>query len=550
MVKGTQAVGSGMVKGTQAVGSGVVSAAETVGSGVVSAAESVGSGVVSAAETVGSGVAAVGSGVVKTGEVVGSAAVSGETVDEEAELQVGMMLKVPVREKRKTSRQIQSDSFLSNLSQAFKEVETGDTEQVDTRCMIISNNSVGPLTNNPECGYLIVERNVIILTWGKGNPIHLEQENIQGVNLLYGEEELVGFQADHQQSADTLSLQVVSTSFSESDVFPTCDEQPELEDSSAGTEDISPRHLKTEDSVSDELSNNSSLKNQSFDEHFQVTELSRSKSDEKQDEKTEERVNLGRKRSRKRTISKDRRQSLHYEDTMATYLLIQLSKNCEISEEVCKLKEDKPINLSSETPEFLLRIPNEVVVRLFGMLSRNLSSVYGSAELVDMTGIKQLTIQSLMAGNGDLQVAAVLGQKSTSYEEDCTLPSMDEDTQILEPDEIAAILPNLPPRVVNHTWIKAFSTDRDGFSLSTFYRKLQNLENPVLLVIEDVEDHVFGSLLSEPPLQTDAFTGTGESWLFSIQDDSENSVEIYHWSKKNELFCKVKHTPLLFYISN
>lgn len=58
----------------------------------------------------------------------------------------------------------------------------------------------------------------------------------------------------------------------------------------------------------------------------QLSLFSRSKSDEKQDEKTEERVNLGRKRSRKRTISKDRRQSLHYEDTMATYLLIQLCK--------------------------------------------------------------------------------------------------------------------------------------------------------------------------------------------------------------------------------
>ena len=56
----------------------------------------------------------------------------------------------------------------------------------------------------------------------------------------------------------------------------------------------------------------------------QLSLFSRSKSDEKQDEK--ERVNLGRKRSRKRTISKDRRQSLHYEDTMATYLLIQLCK--------------------------------------------------------------------------------------------------------------------------------------------------------------------------------------------------------------------------------
>ena len=45
-----------------------------------------------------------------------------------------------------------------------------------------------------------------------------------------------------------------------------------------------------------------------------------------------------------------------------------------------------------------------VKVCLLYKYCKKIIKVYGSAELVDMTGIKQLTIQSLMAGNGDLQV--------------------------------------------------------------------------------------------------------------------------------------------------
>lgn len=48
---------------------------------------------------------------------------------------------------------------------------------------------------------------------------------------------------------------------------------------------------------------------------------------------------------------------------------------------------------------------------------------------------------------------------------------------------------------------------RDGFSLASLYRKMQPVDSVVLLVIKDVDEVIFGGLLSEPPQVTDSFTG-------------------------------------------
>jgi hypothetical protein len=36
-----------------------------------------------------------------------------------------------------------------------------------------------------------------------------------------------------------------------------------------------------------------------------------------------------------------------------------------------------------------------------------------------------------------------------------------------------------------------------------------------------------------------ACAGTGESWLFQFPADHTRSLEVYHWTKKNEFFVKV-----------
>ena len=59
-----------------------------------------------------------------------------------------------------------------------------------------------------------------------------------------------------------------------------------------------------------------------------------------EDKMVEDKAAPGRKRSRRRTASRDRRQSLLFEDTMATYLLIQLVK----VRKICVLVSGKNIN--------------------------------------------------------------------------------------------------------------------------------------------------------------------------------------------------------------
>ena len=121
-------------------------------------------------------------------------------------------------------------------------------------------------------------------------------------------------------------------------------------------------------------------------------------------------------------------------------------------------------------------------------------------------------------------MGAVLASKNSFCEpENGELPVLDTVSNILEEDDLLALRDRLPTRLENHPWTLAFSTTRDGFSLSQLYRKLHDVDSVVLLVIQvlltkeetrekfvlpqDVDQVIFGGLLSEPPQVTDSFTG-------------------------------------------
>lgn len=48
----------------------------------------------------------------------------------------------------------------------------------------------------------------------------------------------------------------------------------------------------------------------------------------------------------------------------------------------------------------------------------------------------------------------------------------------------------LPARAEGYSWSLVFSTSQHGFSLNSLYRKMQKLESPILIVIEDTEHNV------------------------------------------------------------
>lgn len=49
---------------------------------------------------------------------------------------------------------------------------------------------------------------------------------------------------------------------------------------------------------------------------------------------------------------------------------------------------------------------------------------------------------------------------------------------------------HLPARAEGYSWSLVFSTSQHGFSLNSLYRKMQRLESPVLVVIQDTDNNV------------------------------------------------------------
>ena len=92
----------------------------------------------------------------------------------------------------------------------------------------------------------------------------------------------------------------------------------------------------------------------------------------------------GRRASRKRTISKERRPSLLFEDQMATYFYVEMAEcyspptksKAKLPSQVsvspdCASQESPasaPWSLSTDKTAFIMRVPNESIIRLFSLL--------------------------------------------------------------------------------------------------------------------------------------------------------------------------------------
>ncbi|XP_012544484.1 oxygen resistance gene 1 isoform X20 [Bombyx mori] len=81
----------------------------------------------------------------------------------------------------------------------------------------------------------------------------------------------------------------------------------------------------------------------------------------------------------------------------------------------------------------------------------------------------------------------------------------------------------LPARAQGYMWSLAFSTSQHGFSLASMYRKMQRVDSPVLLVIQDTDNNVFGAMTSCALHPSEHFYGTGESFLYSFQRIEEDT---------------------------
>lgn len=130
-----------------------------------------------------------------------------------------------------------------------------------------------------------------------------------------------------------------------------------------------------------------------------------------------------------------------------------------------------------------------------------------------------------------------ISRKSTasSLNED-DQPELTEDSNILDKSQIAILSRELPSRTVGHRWDLVYSTAVHGISLKTLYRNTLSLETPILLVVADQEGKTFGAFMSDAPRISEGFYGTGESMLFSLEDNKQ--VKVYRWSGINTFFIK------------
>lgn len=129
-----------------------------------------------------------------------------------------------------------------------------------------------------------------------------------------------------------------------------------------------------------------------------------------------------------------------------------------------------------------------------------------------------------------------------SGERPTTIPDRDpeglanilDNSHILEASHVKELCKELPPRTVGHTWQLAYSTFRHGASLKSLYRRLSATDSPVLLVIKDALDEIFGAFLSDPLRPSEVFYGTGETFLFMLHP----RFKCFRWTGENSFFIK------------
>ncbi|VDO45456.1 unnamed protein product [Onchocerca flexuosa] len=105
------------------------------------------------------------------------------------------------------------------------------------------------------------------------------------------------------------------------------------------------------------------------------------------------------------------------------------------------------------------------------------------------------------------------------------LPDGAASSQILDEVMIRQMVDVLPARAAGYPWINIYNSEKHGFSLHTFYRKMIDWDeemSPTLLIIRDCNKNIFGAVVSTTVRPNEHFFGTGDScFLYKYVDDLE-----------------------------
>ncbi|KAF6203947.1 hypothetical protein GE061_002285 [Apolygus lucorum] len=145
----------------------------------------------------------------------------------------------------------------------------------------------------------------------------------------------------------------------------------------------------------------------------------------------------------------------------------------------------------------------------------------------------------LLSMSGELR-RTLYASSGTSLDLEAFIPELRGTTEILTEEHRKQLSRHLPARAEGYTWTLVFSTSQHGFSLNSLYRKMANIQSPILMVIEDTFNNVFGALTSCPLQISDHFYGTGESFLYRFAPD----LKVYKWTGENTYHIKGDYEAL------
>ncbi|NXD06404.1 NCOA7 protein, partial [Nothocercus nigrocapillus] len=196
-------------------------------------------------------------------------------------------------------------------------------------------------------------------------------------------------------------------------------------------------------------------------------------------------------------------------------------------------------------PEYWFAVPRERVDHLYTFFVQWSPEIYGKdakeqgfvvVEKEELDMIDNFFSEPTTKSWEIITVEEAKRRKSVCsyYEEDDddTLPVLKHHSALLENMHIEQLARRLPARVQGYPWRLAYSTLEHGTSLKTLYRKSAALDSPVLLVIKDMDNQIFGAYATHPFRFSDHYYGTGETFLYTFCPN----FKVFKWSGENTYF--------------
>uniref|UniRef100_A0A8C5D1G5 Nuclear receptor coactivator 7 n=1 Tax=Gadus morhua TaxID=8049 RepID=A0A8C5D1G5_GADMO len=204
-------------------------------------------------------------------------------------------------------------------------------------------------------------------------------------------------------------------------------------------------------------------------------------------------------------------------------------------------------------PEYWFAVPQERVDHLYGFFVQWSPDVYGKEAreqgfvVVDEMDMVDNFFSDPASCSWEIITVdeAKRRQSFSSFEADLSLdalPLLGESSALLQDTHVEKLASRLPARVQGYLWRLAYSSQNHGTSLKTLYRNLLELDSPVLLVLKDMDNQIFGAFSSHPFRVSEHYYGTGETFLYSFCPE----IKVYRWTGDNSYFVKGNIDSLQF----